>query len=88
MLQPSLLSAGSHSTARIKFLDFPQSRRKNPLTVSDTTTVLVVFSPLHRYFNLSSYMAALSSHETVSSSAECSRDKPPFSFVSGQDSTM
>ena len=28
------------------------------------------------------------SHETVSSSAECSRDKPPFSFVRGQDSTM
>jgi len=30
----------------------------------------------------------LVSHETVSSSAECSRDKPPFSFVRGQDSTM
>ena len=28
------------------------------------------------------------SHETVSSSAECSRDKSPFSFVRGQDSTM
>jgi len=28
------------------------------------------------------------SHETVSSSTECSRDKPPFSFVRGQDSTM
>ena len=27
-------------------------------------------------------------HETASSSAECSRDKPPFSFVRGQDSTM
>jgi len=26
--------------------------------------------------------------ETASSSAECSRDKPPFSFVRGQDSTM
>ena len=25
---------------------------------------------------------------TASSSAECSRDKPPFSFVRGQDSTM
>jgi len=24
----------------------------------------------------------------ASSSAECSRDKPPFSFVRGQDSTM
>jgi len=28
------------------------------------------------------------SHETASSSAECRRDKPPFSFVRGQDSTM
>jgi len=28
------------------------------------------------------------SHETVSSSAECSRDKSPFSFLRGQDSTM
>jgi len=28
------------------------------------------------------------SHETASSSAECSRDKPLFSFVRGQDSTM
>jgi len=28
------------------------------------------------------------SHETASSSSECSRDKPPFSFVRGQDSTM
>ena len=27
-------------------------------------------------------------HETASSYAECSRDKPPFSFVRGQDSTM
>ena len=27
-------------------------------------------------------------HETASSSAECSRDKPPFSFVRGQDLTM
>jgi len=26
------------------------------------------------------------SHETASSSAECSRDKPPFRFVRGQDS--
>ena len=30
----------------------------------------------------------LVSHKTASSSAECSRDKPPFSFVGGQDSTM
>jgi len=28
------------------------------------------------------------SHETASSSAECSRDKPLFRFVRGQDSTM
>ena len=32
--------------------------------------------------------AELVSHETASSSAERSRDKPPFSFISGQDSTM
>ena len=30
----------------------------------------------------------LVSHETASLSAECSRDKLPFSFVRGQDSTM
>ena len=30
----------------------------------------------------------LVSHKTVSSSAECSRDKPPFSFVRGQDLSM
>jgi len=30
----------------------------------------------------------LVSHKTASSSAECSRDKLPFSFVRGQDSTM
>ena len=37
-----------------------------------------------------SYMChePLVSQETASSSAECSRDKPPFSFVRGQDSTM
>jgi len=28
------------------------------------------------------------SHETASSSAECGRDKPPFSSVRGQNSTM
>jgi len=33
-------------------------------------------------------MKQLVSHETASSSAECSRDKPPFSFVREQDSTM
>jgi len=30
----------------------------------------------------------LVSYETASSSAQCSRDKPPLSFVKGQDSTM
>jgi len=30
----------------------------------------------------------LVSHETPSSSAECSWDKPPFNFIRGQDSTM
>jgi len=33
-------------------------------------------------------LTKLVSHKTASSSAECSRDKPPFSFVRGQDSTM
>jgi len=33
------------------------------------------------------FVYELVSHETASSSAECSRDKPPFSFVRGQDST-
>ena len=31
---------------------------------------------------------SVATHETASSSADCSRDKPPFSFVRGQDSTM
>ena len=35
-----------------------------------------------------SWTIIMVSHETASSSAECSRDKPPFSFVRGQDSTM
>ena len=33
-------------------------------------------------------MCDINSHETASSSAECSRDKPPFSFVREQDLTM
>jgi len=33
-------------------------------------------------------MNQLVSHETASSSAKCSRDKPPFSVVRGQDSTV
>jgi len=32
-------------------------------------------------------MSLLVSWETASSSAQCTRDKPPFSFVRGQDST-
>ena len=33
-------------------------------------------------------ITVLVSHETASSSTECSRDKPPFSFVRWHDSTM
>jgi len=33
-------------------------------------------------------LTIIGSHETASLSAECSRDKPPFSFVRGQDLTM
>jgi len=40
------------------------------------------------FFSYAYHLPWLVSHETASSSAECSRDKPPFSFVRGQDSTM
>ena len=40
------------------------------------------------FFSYAFHEPQLVSHETASSSAECSRDKPPFSFVRGQDSTM
>jgi len=40
------------------------------------------------FFSYACHEPQLVSHETASSSAECSRDKPPFSFVRGQDSTM
>jgi len=40
------------------------------------------------FFSYAFHEPQLISHETASSSAECSRDKPPFSFVRGQDSTM
>ena len=40
------------------------------------------------FFSYACHEPKLVSHKTVSSSAECSRDKPPFSFVMGQDSTM
>jgi len=38
--------------------------------------------------SLSSSSCMRVSNETASSSAECSRDKPPFSFIRRQDSTM
>ena len=40
------------------------------------------------FFSYACHEPLLVSHETASSSAECSRDKPSFSFVRGQDSTM
>ena len=40
------------------------------------------------FFSYACHEPYLVSHETASLSAECSRDKPPFSFVRGQDSTM
>ena len=40
------------------------------------------------FFSCACHDPQLVSHETSSSSAECSRDKPPFSFVRGQDSTV
>jgi len=40
------------------------------------------------FFSYACHKPLLVSHETASSSTECSRDKPPFSFVRGQDSTM
>ena len=43
------------------------------------------------FFSYACHEPLLVSHETASSSsssAECSRDKPPFSFVRGHDSTM
>jgi len=59
----------------------------NEETVRDTDTVSIE----HFFFFFFSYAChepQLVSHETASSSEECSRDKMPFSFVSGQDSTM
>ena len=40
------------------------------------------------FFSYACHKPELVSHETASSSAECSQDKPPYSFVRGQDSTM
>ena len=42
----------------------------------------------HFFFSYACCEPGLVSHKTVSSSAECSRDKPPFSFVRGQDLSM
>jgi len=61
----------------------------------DIKTIYRTWNDLQRslffFFFFFSYVChepQLVSHETASSSAECSRDKPPFSFVRGQDSTM
>jgi len=40
------------------------------------------------FFSYACREPQLVSHETASSSAKCSWDKPPFSFVRGQDLTM
>jgi len=40
------------------------------------------------FFSYACHEPQLVSHETASSFAECSWDKPPFSFVREQDSTM
>ena len=40
------------------------------------------------FFSYACHEPHMVNHETASSSTECSRDKPPFSFVRGQDSTM
>jgi len=45
-------------------------------------------TPVVFFFSYACHEPQLVSHETASSFAECSRDKPPFSFVRGQDSTM
>ena len=40
------------------------------------------------FFSYACHEPQLVSHKTASSSTECSRDKPSFSFVRGQESTM
>ena len=40
------------------------------------------------FFSYACHETQVVSHETASSSAECNRDNPPFSFVRGQNSTM
>jgi len=62
----------------------------------DFVNVISMVSPLchisKNYDTFANIVAAFdtfeTNFETASSSAECSRDKPPFSFVRGQDSTM
>ena len=66
------------------------------LTIDKRILLIHLFS-VHRanssrkhffFFSYACHEPRLVSHETASSSAECSRDKQPFSFVSGRDSTM
>jgi len=53
-----------------------------------TAINLYVFVYTSFFFSYACHELLLVSQETVSSSAECSRDKPPFSVVRGQDLTM
>ena len=65
-----------------------------PLALHSTTDNIVLnyshpfFLLIIFFFSYTCHEPYLVSHETASSSAECSRDKPPFSFVRGQDSSM
>jgi len=70
-----------------------------PLVLKDVPVVLIAIvidiyarADIIKWYSSSSHMCFMShnwvSHETAPSSSECSRDKPPFSFVRGQDSTM
>ena len=65
------------------------------VAVAVSDAVFCVFVSLVCSLNISLYLlvvcvswAITGQPRTASSSAECSRDKPPFSFVRGQDSTM
>jgi len=57
---------------------------QNPLLCTQFHKNPMIF---HFFFLYACHELQLVRHETASSSAECSRDKPPFSFVRGQDST-
>ena len=61
----------------------PHFNHLGPQTTNKLMTMTCVF-----FFSYAFHEPYLVSHETASSSAECSRDKLPFSFVRGQDSTM